>query len=154
MDMKIPTLQVIAIMAVVMSAIIFSSGCTSVLTDQVCLKGTCFAVDIADTPQDRERGLMGVESLGEDEGMLFVFEGDGVYQFWMKDTLIPLDMIWIDKGGRVVYVQKDAQPCEAEPCAVYGPPAGSAQALYVLEVAGGTAERLSLAVGDEVVLRI
>jgi uncharacterized protein len=152
MPMKTFTSAFLSIMAV--AVILFTSGCTSVLTDQVCLKGTCFAVDIADTPQDRERGLMGVESLGDDEGMLFVFEGDGAYQFWMKDTLIPLDMVWIDKGGRIVYIEKDAQPCEAQPCTVYGPPAGSAPALYVLEVSGGTAERLSFAVGDEVVLRI
>jgi uncharacterized membrane protein (UPF0127 family) len=133
---------------------LLTSGCTSILTEQVCLKDMCFSVDIVDTPQERERGLMGVESLGDDEGMLFVFEGEGSYSFWMKDTLIPLDMIWIGKDGRIVYIQKDAQPCDADPCAVYGPPAGSAPALYVLEVNGGTAEKFGLAAGDTAILRI
>jgi uncharacterized membrane protein (UPF0127 family) len=149
---KMLTFAVVSMAAI--AAVLVTSGCTSILSEQVCLKGTCFSVDIVDTPQERERGLMGVESLGDDEGMLFVFEGEGNYQFWMKDTLIPLDMIWIDKGGRIVYIEKDAQPCTADPCTVYGPPAVSAPALYVLEVNGGTADRLGLAVGDEVVLRI
>jgi uncharacterized membrane protein (UPF0127 family) len=140
--------------ACLLLSVLAASGCTSLLTEQVCIKGTCFSVDVADTPQDRERGLMGVGSLGSNEGMLFIFEGEGSYTFWMKDTLIPLDMMWIGKGGRIVYIQKDAQPCTADPCAVYGPPAGTAGALYVLEMAGGTADSLGFAVGDEVTLRI
>lgn len=151
MSMKTPAFTFISV--AVMVAVLTSSGCTSILTEQVCIRETCFAVDLADTPQAREHGLMGVERLGENEGMVFVFESEGSYTFWMKDTLIPLDMIWIGRDGRVIYVQKDAQPCTADPCAVYGPPAGS-RALYVLEVPGGTAERLGIAAGDEVTLRI
>jgi hypothetical protein len=135
------------------AVVLLISGCTSSVS-QACIRGTCFSVSIADTQQEREAGLMNKESLDENEGMLFIFDGEDSYSFWMKDTLIPLDMLWIDKGGHIVYIQKDAQPCAADPCAVYGPPAGSSGALYVLEVSGGTAERLGIAVGDEVTLRI
>jgi uncharacterized protein len=144
----------LAVSVAAMAAVLLTSGCISIPANQVCIKGTCFSVSIADTQQERETGLMGVESLGDGEGMLFVFDGEDSYMFWMKDTLIPLDMLWIDKGGHVVYIQKDAQPCTADPCAVYGPPAGSPGALYVLEVSGGTSERLDIAAGDEVTLRI
>ena len=73
-------------------------------------------VDIADEPEERRRGLMGIESLPTDEGMAFVFEEPVDSTFWMKDTLIPLSIAFVDEDGRVIDVL-DMEPCEADPCA-------------------------------------
>ena len=77
------------------------------------------------------------ESLDEKSGMLFVFPEDGRYGFWMKNTLIPLDIIWIDNDQRVVDIQT-AQPCTAEPCPSYTP---SGDARYVLEINANVSEQ-------------
>jgi uncharacterized membrane protein (UPF0127 family) len=92
---------------------------------------------------------MGRESLGQDKGMLFVFPQEGIYPFWMKNTLIPLDMIWMDSNGTVVFIGKDEQPCKADPCPVINP---GKNARYVLELNAGTAERLGLGEGDRMEL--
>jgi hypothetical protein len=84
---------------------------------------------VADTPALRQRGLMGRESLPSGAGMVFVFEADSSGGFWMKDTLIPLSIAFIDGGGEIVDVL-DMQPCEADPCPVYTP---DATYLYALE---------------------
>ena len=102
-----------------------------------------FAVEVADDPEERARGLMFRERLGPMEGMLFVYEreADGV-AFWMKNTLIPLDMIFADGEGRIVSVRADAVPGDLTPI-----PAG-APARFVLEVPGGRAAALGIAPGD------
>jgi uncharacterized membrane protein (UPF0127 family) len=76
-------------------------------------------VDVADTEAEQRRGLMGVEHLPADEGMAFVYEGSVEHTFWMKDTLIPLSIAFVDADGRVVGVL-DMEPCEADPCPRYG----------------------------------
>lgn len=89
-----------------------------------------FAVEVADTPEARRSGLMGRATLPEGEGMLFVFEGESTLRFWMKDTLLPLDIVYINSSLQVVDVQR-MLPCLREPCEVYT----SAQpAMYALEV--------------------
>jgi hypothetical protein len=76
-------------------------------------------VEIADDSEERGRGLMGVENLPTDQGMAFVFSGPVEDTFWMKDTLIPLSIAFVDASGRVVDVL-DMEPCEADPCPHYG----------------------------------
>jgi hypothetical protein len=76
-------------------------------------------VEIAQTDAARRRGLMGVESLPANEGMAFLFEEPVGSTFWMKDTVIPLSIAFVDEGGRVVGV-RDMEPCEADPCPTYG----------------------------------
>ena len=102
-----------------------------------------FAVEVADDPEERARGLMFVEELGPMEGMLFVYEreSDGI-AFWMKNTLIPLDMIFADGEGTIVSVHAEAVPGDLTPI-----PAG-APARFVLEVPGGRAAALGIAAGD------
>ena len=85
------------------------------------------------------------ESLPPDEGMLFLFEEEGAYSFWMKNTMIPLDMLWLDSGGRVVHIAH-AVPCVQDPCPHYTP---AAKARYVLEVNGGYAKAHGIVVGDK-----
>ncbi|HAK54468.1 MAG: DUF192 domain-containing protein [Vicinamibacterales bacterium] len=106
-------------------------------------------VEIADTAATRERGLMFRESMAENEGMIFVFDASGFYPFWMKDTLIPLDMLWVDAGGRVVSIANSVPPCRADPCPTYSP---EADALYVVEVVSGFAKTHGVEVGDALTL--
>lgn len=105
---------------------------------QVCNQAQCFKVDVADTVEKQGTWLMGVESLESDEWMLFAFESPGVHKFWMKNTLIPLDMIWLSDTGEVLYIKEYAPPCTEEDsakddCQLFGPPDWT-QAKYVLEV--------------------
>ena len=85
--------------------------------------------------------------LASNEGMVFLFEDVGFHPFWMKDTLIPLDMIWLDAGRRVVDIAESVPPCQAEPCPTYAP---SGHALYVLEAVAGFASQHGLKRGDTV----
>src|SRR5215213_3589027 len=102
-------------------------------------------VEIADTPEERQTGLMGRSALAEEAGMLFVFEQEQILAFWMKDTLIPLSIAYIDAEGRIVDIQ-DMQPLDetdhlsAEP------------AQYALEVNQGFFEGRGVMVGDIVEL--
>jgi hypothetical protein len=105
---------------------------------------TAFAVELAATPEQLERGLMFRSRLDSGEGMLFDFGAARPVAMWMKNTLIPLDMLFIDRGGRVIHVEEYAVPGSLQP---RGP---SAPVLAVLELAGGTARRLKLGVGDRV----
>jgi uncharacterized protein len=116
---------------------------------QVCLGDDCFQVEIADSTGERTKGLMYREYLQQDHGMLFIFDEPDVHRFWMKNTLIPLDIIWLDGNGTVVYISENTQPCKAMPCPSYGP---SVPAKYVLEINSGLAKEKGIAGGD--VLRI
>lgn len=102
-----------------------------------------FLIEIADTPAAREQGLMNREFMETNHGMLFVFEGVLPRTFWMKNTLIPLDMIWLDEAMTIVDIQA-AEPCKVENCPTY---TGQAPAMYVLELNQGV---LQAQVGDRV----
>ena len=85
-------------------------------------------VGVADSSDERERGLMGVEDLGPNEGMAFVFDEPADGTFWMKETLIPLSIAFVDDAGTIVTVL-EMEPCDVDPCPTYG-----ADAPYVLAV--------------------
>jgi uncharacterized membrane protein (UPF0127 family) len=104
-------------------------------------------VEIADTDAERQTGLMGRTALPENAGMLFVFEGEQTLSFWMRDTLIPLSIAYIDAEGRIVDIQ-DMQPLDDVP-----PDYVSAEpAQYALEVNQGFFAERGVAVGDTVEL--
>jgi uncharacterized membrane protein (UPF0127 family) len=111
----------------------------------VTLDGHRFTVELATTPEQQARGLMQRTSMPADHGMLFVFAHDQPRTFWMKDTLIPLDMLFFDAGHRLVAIRADARPCKADPCKLY--PSGVA-ARYVLELNAGEAVKLGARKGD------
>lgn len=90
-------------------------------------------VEIAADRASREKGLMGRTSLADGDGMLFVFEGEQPLGFWMKNTLIPLDIIYFDGRGEFVSSATMA-PCQADPCATYP---SAAPASFALEVPSG-----------------
>ncbi len=106
--------------------------------------GAVYSVELALTPEDQANGLMFREGLPEKTGMLFVFPEPSPHHFWMKNTMIPLDMIWLDEAGKVLYVSANTPPCRADPCPTYGP---DGPARRVLEIAGGMAEKEGVAVG-------
>jgi uncharacterized membrane protein (UPF0127 family) len=111
--------------------------------------GASVCADVADSDERRARGLMFRASLGQSEGMLFVFDVPGPYAFWMKNVRVPLDIIWLDRAHRVVHVVESAPPCAGEPCPIYQP---EADAWLVVEVAGGFVRRHAVAVGDTVTI--
>jgi len=114
-----------------------------------CFDDNCFVVEIADSNQTRAQGLMFRKNLPENEGMFFIFEKTGIYPFWMKNNLIPLDIIWLDQDKKIVYMTT-AQPCENNFCLSITP---TAKALYVLEINAGLTKKLGLNKGDKLFLK-
>lgn len=101
-----------------------------------------FQVELASTPLEWKHGLMHRTEMPFDHGMLFVFPEENMRSFWMKNTLIPLDMIFIRADGEIVNIQKNAKPYDltSRP--------STAPALAVLEINGGLSDRLGIAAGD------
>ena len=107
-----------------------------------------FSVEIADTPDEREKGLMFVKHLPDGQGMLFDFDGEQTIAMWMKNTYIPLDMIFIRGDGRIARIAENTTPMSTTIVPSVSP------VRAVLEVAGGTAARLGIAPGDRVAFPI
>jgi uncharacterized membrane protein (UPF0127 family) len=104
-------------------------------------------LEVASTPAAMERGLMYRTSLPDDAGMLFVFPQDDDHSFWMKNTLIPLDMLFIARDGRIVGIHPNAVPLSTAQISVGTPSA------FVLEVNGGWAARHGVRTGDRLEVR-
>ena len=107
--------------------------------------GRVFFVELAISSEEQARGYMGRREIGPEEGLLFHNQEPAIRRFWMKNCLVPIDMIWLDGEHKVLYIERSAPPCVADPCPSYGPFVPS---LHVLEVAGGIAAEAGLAAGD------
>jgi uncharacterized membrane protein (UPF0127 family) len=107
-----------------------------------------FAVEIADTDQARAKGLMFRKEMPEGRGMLFDFHRDQEVSFWMENTYIPLDMIFIRGDGRILRIAENTEPLSTKLIPSGGP------IRAVLEVIGGTARKLGIAPGDRVAFSI
>ena len=129
--------------------LILVSGCSSSI-NQICFESNCFEVEVSDNSIERTQGLMFRDSLDENKGMLFIFPELGLYSFWMKNTLIPLDIIWINKNLEVIDIKKNIQPCVTETCNNYSP---SSEALYVLEINSNLTEKYGINVRDKIELK-
>jgi len=112
----------------------------------VNLHGHRFTTELATDDASREHGLMMRTQLAPDHSMLFVFPDTQPRWFWMKNTLIPLDILYFDGDRKLVSMQLDVPPCKADPCPSYP---SDAPARYVLELAAGTARRIGAEQGDE-----
>lgn len=106
-----------------------------------------FSVELALTPEQRARGLMFREQLASDAGMLFLFDREAPRAFWMKNTYLPLDIVFIDHAGRIVSIARDTTPLSETPIPSEAPAKG------VLELNAGTAAALDIGPGDRVVYR-
>jgi len=113
------------------------------------LGGHRYTVEIVEDDASRAKGLMDRTQMDEDHGMLFVFQDDAPRSFWMKNTKIPLDMLFFDANRKLLSVQHDAQPCVADPCRGY---TSGAPARYVLELNAGQARAIGVRPGDEIVI--
>ena len=101
-----------------------------------------FEIEFARTAQETEVGLMYRKSMKENQGMLFVFHDERPRSFWMKNTYIPLDIIYLDKDKRIVSIAKNAEPLSETSRPSEG------EAMYVLEINGGLSDKIGLSKGD------
>ncbi|MDO8264956.1 MAG: DUF192 domain-containing protein [Candidatus Parcubacteria bacterium] len=128
--------------------IIFPAGSDNI---KVCFEEDCFITETALTQEEKAKGLMFRENLEQNKGMLFVFNKEGEYSFWMKNTLIPLDIIWMNEYKEVVFISKNSRPCNTEDCLSISP---GVDAKYVLELNAGTADNIGLSAGGKAVFDI
>ena len=123
-----------------LSPVLAKADCMNVVLGAV---GKIYCLEVADTEQTRKTGLQGRRSLSEDGGMLFVFSDDAPRVMWMKDTVITLDILFLDNDGAVRSMASRVSPSKIK---LYS------SARYVIELAGGTVEKLDLWPGDRVLL--
>lgn len=117
------------------------------ITAQAEIGATVIQLEVANTPQQQALGLMFRSELAADQGMLFPFTTPRPVQFWMKNVFIHLDMVFL-RDGLVQAIEADVPPCVAEPCPTYGP--RDVVIDQVIELRGGRAAELGLAVGDRI----
>lgn len=108
-------------------------------------------LEVSDTPELRKQGLSNREQLGDYQGMLFVFDTQGNYSFWMKDMLIPLDIIFISYSGYIVDVKENLLPCSSDKCLSIS---SDEPFMYALEVNSGFVDINKIAVGNAVLFNI
>src|SRR3990170_7567568 len=108
--------------------------------------GKMLTAEVAITRDKQMKGLMFRKHLAEDRGMLLIYPQDGIHGIWMKNCLISLDLLWLDRHNRIIYMKERVPPCRAEPCPTYKPPLKSR---YVLEVHEGLAEKERLGPGSQ-----
>ena len=107
------------------------------------LAGQDIQVTVVSTPEERAKGLGGREGLAQDEGMLFVFDSDAKYQFWMKDMRFPIDILWLSDKGEVVDIRESVSPSTYP--AVFAP---NSPARYVLELPANFAKVNGVSIGE------
>ncbi len=120
---------------------------------RVTIKGQTFAVELADDDQSRAIGLMFRKEMADDQGMLFVFPDSQRRAFWMKNTLIPLDILYFDQNRRLISISENTPPCKntTTRCPNY-PSKGPTQ--YVLEINAGLSKNYGFSVGDELIIQL
>ena len=133
--------------AIALFCSVFVSGCGNAGEPWVELQGQRFAVEVADDNEERARGLMFRDSMEDDRGMLFIHDSEMNLAYWMKNTKIPLDILYFDSKRRLVSQQRDVPPCSlGNACPPYP---SMAPARYVLELNAGQAAKLGLKEGAE-----
>lgn len=155
LNMKLPNLTRTSRAIIIIALLLFTASIVLIVylnrshqkeyRETITIREHSFSTQIASTPEQKEKGLMGVESLSDEEGMLFVYEEKGYRTFWMKDTLIPLDMIFVDDNHRIVDIFHNVSPCTTELCSAYR---SAKKAMYVLEVNGGLSKNYGFEIGD------
>ena len=139
-------IAIVVLVVLVTIAVSYFASSRNVKFVTVKVGNAAVRAEVADNAFKKMRGLMFRKSLGENDGMIFPFDSEDYYGFWMMNTSIPLDLIWINAGKQVVYIQNDAQPCTIASCPVYKP---DAPAKYVLEVNAGFSKDHNIKVGTK-----
>ena len=101
-------------------------------------------LEIADNEYERQLGLMNRKSMEENQGMLFIFQYERMQSFWMRNTLIPLDMMFVNKDNKIITIHKNTKTLSAQSYPSTGP------AIYVVEVIGGFTDKYKIVVGDKI----
>lgn len=109
--------------------------------------GRSIEVEVVSEPLEVATGLMFREKLDEGEGVLFSYGYDDYHSIWMKNMMFPIDIVWMDSTGLVLWVAQDIKPCTREPCEVYAPPE---RARYVLEVNANITRENNVTIGQRV----
>ena len=112
---------------------------------RIMLAGVVLTVELATTPEQQQMGLSGRASMPADRGMLFVFNQEGEWSFWMHEMNFPLDIIWFNANRQVVFIEQDLPPCTPQACPIFTPPVN---AMYVLEVNAGFVKANGVSVGE------
>ena len=133
--------------------VLMLTACTACASGgpSVELGGKNFSVEIADTQQKQALGLMYRDNMDADKGMLFIFPNEAPRSFWMKNTRIPLDIMYFDKQLRMVSISADTPPCKVSRCPSY-PSTGPA--MYVLELNAGVAAELGVGPGAPLTIKL
>ena len=135
--------------AMMVGTVMVSHSAVALDWARVAVGPATFQVELARTPQERQQGLMFRQELPRNQGMLFV-QAPGPAVFWMKNTHIPLDILYFDAGGRLLEIVAAAPPCHTPECPLY--PSASAAVRYILEINAGEAARRGIQTGDRLVL--
>lgn len=130
----------LGVLAGLVGAVVWLDGHTN--SDELVINGQALTIERADTSATRERGLSGRESLAADQGLLFVFDQDGGHGIWMKDMRFAIDVLWLDAGGRVIYLVDDMDP-SSYPTTYQSPH----PTRYVLELTDQAIEHLDIRQG-------
>jgi uncharacterized membrane protein (UPF0127 family) len=133
--------------------VLMFAACTACASGgpSVELRGKNFGVELADTQQEQALGLMFRDEMPANQGMLFIFPNEAPRSFWMKNTRIPLDIMYFDKDLKLVSISADTQPCRVSRCPSYP---SIAPAMYVLELNAGKASELGVELGDRLTLKL
>jgi uncharacterized protein len=115
------------------------------------IRDLVFRVEVADTIDQQIQGLMFRTFLADDAGMLFTYSDDDIRSYWMKNTLIALDIIYLNRAKQIITIHHAVPPCKQDPCPSYD---SESPARYVLELRGGRARELKLQRGDRVFFQI
>jgi len=141
------TLAVVRNLLISLFIFLFIGICrAATVPPQACHLGNCVQLEVVSKPDDMERGLMYRASLVPNKGMFFEFTEDGKYSFWMKNMKFNLDILWISREGRIVYIGQGVPACSKDPCTVYTP---NEDARYVLELNSGYTASYHWKVGDK-----
>ncbi|MDQ5981941.1 MAG: uncharacterized protein QG570_706 [Patescibacteria group bacterium] len=116
----------------------------------ISINGKNYDIWIVEDEDKRQRGLMYVKDMKKTSGMLFIFDSTSIYPIWMKNTVIPLDIIWISEEGNVVFIKENAKPCDSTIDALCHTIIPTSPARFILELNAGQVQKLGLKVGENI----
>ncbi len=120
---------------------------------RVSINDQSYAIELADTDQSREMGLMFRQQMEDDTGMLFIFPDTKIRAFWMKNTLIPLDILYFDQHRKLVSISENTPPCKNTTTRCPNYPSAK-PAKYVLEINAGLSQKYGYKAGDELIIEL